>query len=102
MKTLLFSIIILFMSGCEVWVEPSPYRYSYTYTSNGYVAEAYYDPHFVNYPYSQLPDACYSHYGVEYCEWVNYPAPYTECIETWYYDEYFRLWDFYSESCYAI
>lgn len=106
MKTFLFSIIILFVGGCEVRVNPHAPYYTYdeyghaTYVTNKY--DSWVDPNYVDYPYDQSPYACYYHHGVEYCEWIVRSAPYSECIETWYYDEYFRLWDFYNESCYAI
>jgi len=100
MKAVVLSILVLLVSGCEFWVAPHPSHHSYS--EYVVVTDAAYDPNYFDYPHNWEPEACYSHHGTTFCEWVYYSQPYTECIETWYYDEYWRLWDFFHEECYAI
>lgn len=98
MKAFLLSILVFTFSGCEIWVEP----YNSHYDNHVTVNEPAYDPNYLDYPYDVEPEACYYHKGATFCEWVHYDYMYTECIETWYFDEYWRLWEFYNEECYAI
>jgi hypothetical protein len=96
-KTFLFSILILAMSGCEFGVG---YHHTHHHSEPIIYDEVYI--HYETYPYITSPDVCYYDQGTEFCEWTSYAAPYTECVETWYYDTYWHEWALYDEYCYAI
>ena len=110
-------IVCLIISGCEVYTHTSPHPHSNTVVTShdGITGEVVYEVYEVDVvydaycpyspyeygilPYYSTPWACYSMYGVEYCEWV-FSDYYGECIETWYWDEEYCDWYVYDEVCY--
>ena len=104
MKNVLLFIGMLFLAGCEFGIG---YRHVHHTGVHPYdEVDVTYDvvvpvqP--AAYPYSTLPDACYTVNGTSFCEWTTYGPGYSECLEIWYYDEYWYQWVLYDESCYAI
>ena len=104
MKAFLFSLVVFMLSGCEFGVG---YRHVH---HDGHLAydevyveyDAYPAIYADTYPPITSPDICYSVRGIEFCEWTYYSAPYTECLEIWYYDAYWMDWALYELECYAI
>ena len=88
---LMKTVLILFVSvmcGCTFHVEDYPVPCGYDET-----------------PYYEVPASCqhnpWTVHGDSCCTWIVEDF-YSECAETWCYNEYVCAWQLYHYSCYPI